>query len=32
MSMYGVSGPVATITFNRPEHLNTLTPEMGDCS
>ena len=28
--LYGVDGAVATITLNRPEHLNTIVPPMPD--
>ncbi|MDV6270938.1 MULTISPECIES: crotonase/enoyl-CoA hydratase family protein [Rhodococcus] len=28
--LYSVTGPVATITFNRPERLNTIVPPMPD--
>ncbi len=28
--LYGTDGPVATITLNRPEHLNTIVPPMPD--
>lgn len=28
--LYAVDGPVATITLNRPEHLNTILPPMPD--
>jgi enoyl-CoA hydratase len=28
--LYAVDGPVATITLNRPEHLNTIVPPMPD--
>jgi enoyl-CoA hydratase len=28
--LYGVDGPIATITLNRPEHLNTIVPPMPD--
>src|SRR5215217_2211884 len=28
--LYKVEGPVATITLNRPEHLNTIVPPMPD--
>ena len=28
--LYGVEGPVATITLNRPEALNTIVPPMPD--
>jgi enoyl-CoA hydratase len=28
--LYAVEGPVATITLNRPEHLNTIVPPMPD--
>ena len=28
--LYGVAGPVATITLNRPERLNTIVPPMPD--
>jgi enoyl-CoA hydratase len=28
--LYGAAGPVATITLNRPEHLNTIVPPMPD--
>ena len=28
--LYSVDGPVATITLNRPEHLNTIVPPMPD--
>ncbi|OYD69473.1 crotonase/enoyl-CoA hydratase family protein [Rhodococcus sp. OK302] len=28
--LYSVAGPVATITFNRPERLNTIVPPMPD--
>jgi enoyl-CoA hydratase/carnithine racemase len=28
--LYGVDGPVATITLNRPERLNTIVPPMPD--
>ena len=28
--LYGVDGPVATITFNRPDRLNTIVPPMPD--
>ncbi|KAB2866133.1 MAG: enoyl-CoA hydratase, partial [Bauldia sp.] len=27
---YSVEGPIATITLNRPEHLNTIVPPMPD--
>jgi enoyl-CoA hydratase len=28
--LYAVAGPIATITLNRPEHLNTIVPPMPD--
>ena len=28
--LYAVDGPVATVTLNRPEHLNTIVPPMPD--
>ena len=28
--LYAVDGPIATITLNRPEHLNTIVPPMPD--
>jgi enoyl-CoA hydratase/carnithine racemase len=28
--LYSVDGPIATITLNRPEHLNTIVPPMPD--
>ena len=28
--LYAVDGPVATITLNRPEQLNTIVPPMPD--
>ena len=28
--LYSTAGPVATITLNRPEHLNTIVPPMPD--
>jgi enoyl-CoA hydratase len=28
--LYRTAGPVATITLNRPEHLNTIVPPMPD--
>jgi len=28
--LYKTDGPVATITLNRPEHLNTIVPPMPD--
>ena len=28
--LYSVDGPVATITLNRPERLNTIVPPMPD--
>jgi enoyl-CoA hydratase len=28
--LYDVAGPIATITLNRPEHLNTIVPPMPD--
>ena len=28
--LYTTAGPVATITLNRPEHLNTIVPPMPD--
>ncbi|HEY6647689.1 MAG TPA: enoyl-CoA hydratase, partial [Mycobacterium sp.] len=28
--LYSTDGPVATITLNRPEHLNTIVPPMPD--
>jgi 1,4-dihydroxy-2-naphthoyl-CoA synthase len=28
--LYKADGPVATITLNRPEHLNTIVPPMPD--
>ena len=28
--LYATDGPIATITLNRPEHLNTIVPPMPD--
>ena len=28
--LYEVEGPIATVTLNRPEHLNTIVPPMPD--
>ena len=28
--LYDTDGPIATITLNRPEHLNTIVPPMPD--
>ena len=28
--LYAVAGPVATVTLNRPEHLNTIVPPLPD--